>query len=255
MKPPAPPARSAVPLPQQVLDWLRRRALTGSLLLGLLALGAAALFVELAEDVMEGDEFALDRMLLLALREPADPADPIGPWWFDLMMADFTALGSTPVVGLVWLFATSHLLVLRKWGTALMVGVSVGGGMLLTYGLKRFIERPRPDLVPHAVDVLTLSFPSGHATMSAVVYLTLGALLASLQRTRRARLHAMAVAATLTVLVGASRVYLGVHWPSDVLAGWALGTAWALLCLLGSQWLRRHVLPAGQRDAPAAGAD
>lgn len=228
---------------------LRQGALAGSLLLALLALGATWVFVELADEVMEGGELALDRALLLALRNPADPADPVGPWWFDRMMTDFTALGGTPVLVLVWLLAASHLLVLRKWGTALLLTVSVGGGLLLAFGFKRLIDRPRPDVVPHAVEVLTMSFPSAHATMSAVLYLTLGALIASLQRTRGARLHVMAAAALLTVLVGASRVYLGVHWPSDVLAGWALGVAWALLCLLASQWLRARAAARGGRGA------
>lgn len=227
-------------LGRRFAGWLHRRSLSGSLLLALLALGAAWVFFELADEVLDGTELALDRALLLALRTPGDPADPLGPWWVETMMADFTALGSVAVLTLVGLAAASHLLVLRKWGHALLVSVSVAGGMLLSHAVKLLVGRPRPDLVPHAVETLTASFPSGHATMSAAVYLTLGALIASLQPTRRGRLHVMAVAALLTVLVGTSRVYLGVHWPSDVLAGWALGTAWALLCLLGAQWLRRH---------------
>lgn len=208
--------------------------------LGLLAAVSLAgwVFVELAGEVVEGETQALDRALLLALRNPQDLADPLGPWWLELMMRDITALGSTAVLALVGLAAVGYLLLAGKWGSALMVIASIGGGLLASQGLKLWIERPRPDLVPHGVPVLTLSFPSGHATMSAVVYLTLGALLAGLQPRGRMAAYILAVALLLTGLVGVSRVYLGVHWPTDVLAGWALGAAWALLCLLVSTLLR-----------------
>lgn len=219
---------------------LERRALLAPLLLALLAALSAWTFVELADEVIDGETGAIDRRLLLALRHPGDPADPWGPWWIEVMMRDLTALGSTTVLALVSLAAAGYLLIVRKWGTALMVACAVVGGLAASQVLKWLIERPRPDLVPHGVPVLTLSFPSGHATMSAVVYLTLGALLASLQPSRRAAVYLFGVALGVTVLVGFSRVYLGVHWPSDVLAGWALGAGWAAACLLVSQWLRRR---------------
>ncbi|UZD55255.1 phosphatase PAP2 family protein [Caldimonas aquatica] len=214
--------------------------------LGLLAAVslAAWVFLELAGEVVEGETLALDRALLLALRDPADLSDPLGPWWVELMMRDITALGSTAVLALVGCAALGYLLLAGKWGSGLLVAASVGGGLVASQVLKLWIERPRPDLVPHGVPVLTLSFPSGHATMSAVVYLTLGALLAGLQPRRRMAAYILAVAVLLTGLVGVSRVYLGVHWPTDVLAGWALGAAWALLCLLVSTVLRWR---AGQR--------
>jgi undecaprenyl-diphosphatase len=223
---------------------VERRALLMPLLLALLAAVAGWTFLELADEVIEGETDALDRRLLLMLRHAQDLSDPKGPWWLELAMRDVTALGSTSVLALVTLAALGYLVILRRWGTALMLACAVAGGLAASHALKLLIERPRPDLVPHGVPVLTLSFPSGHATMSAVVYLTLGALLASLQPSRRAAVYLLAVAVLLTVLVGFSRVYLGVHWPSDVLAGWALGAAWAAACLLASQWWR------GRRAAP-----
>jgi undecaprenyl-diphosphatase len=128
----------------------------------------------------------------------------------------------------------------RKRGAALLVLASVGGGALLSTLLKLSFERPRPDLVPHAVAVYTASFPSGHAMLSAVTYLTLGTLLARIQPRRRLRAYIVAVAVLLTLLVGTSRVYLGVHWPTDVLAGWCLGAAWAMLCWAVALWLQRR---------------
>jgi undecaprenyl-diphosphatase len=126
----------------------------------------------------------------------------------------------------------------RKSHAALLVLVSVTGGVLISQTMKWAYARPRPDLVPHSAEVFTTSFPSGHSMMSAVVYLTLGALLARTQADRAAKVYVLAVAVLLTALVGASRVYLGVHWPTDVLAGWALGGLWALICLLVMQWLQ-----------------
>jgi undecaprenyl-diphosphatase len=108
----------------------------------------------------------------------------------------------------------------------------VGGGALLTWLLKHWIARPRPDLVPHLVEVSTLSFPSGHAMQSAVVFLTLGALLARTNSQRAVRFYVMMITILLTVLVGVSRVFLGVHWPTDVLGGWCAGALWSAACSL-----------------------
>ncbi len=126
----------------------------------------------------------------------------------------------------------------RKGHAALFVLASVAGGALISQTMKLAYARPRPDLVPHGAEVFTASFPSGHSMMSAVVYLTLGALLARTQTDRAVKAYILAVAVLLTVLVGVSRVYLGVHWPTDVLAGWALGGVWALICLLVMLWLQ-----------------
>lgn len=211
---------------------------------------AAALwgFGWLAGEVLEGDTLAFDTRLLLLLRNPADASDPIGPLWFEEMARDFTALGSVGVLTLVTLAVVAYLALAGRRAAALAVAASIGGGWLVTEALKHGFERPRPDLVPHGAVVFTSSFPSSHAAMSAIVYLTLGALLARVQPGRRLKVYLMSAAVFLTVLVGASRVYLAVHWPSDVLAGWAVGGAWALACWLAMRWLQRR----GQveRDTP-----
>lgn len=189
-------------------------------------------FVSLASEVIEGDMRAFDERLLLALRMPEDLSVPLGPPWLHEMVRDFTALGSTGVLTIVTLGAAGFLAIRRKGRTAIFVLAAVIGGVLLGNALKIGFSRPRPDLVPHGVEVFTNSFPSGHAMMSAVVYLTLGDLLARTEERTAMRLFIMGLAVLLAVLVGVSRVYLGVHWPSDVLAGWAVGACWALVCVL-----------------------
>jgi undecaprenyl-diphosphatase len=124
-----------------------------------------------------------------------------------------------------------------------MVGfvlVSIVGGLLLSSGLKAMVSRPRPDVVPHLSIVYTSSFPSGHSMLSAVVYLTLGSLLAATTQQTVLRIYVLAVAVLLSVIVGVSRVYLGVHYPTDVLAGWVAGLGWALLCWLVARWMQRR---------------
>jgi undecaprenyl-diphosphatase len=185
-------------------------------------------FIALSDEVGEGELHALDRAILLALRNPADPTDPLGPRWFEEFMRDLTGLGGHGVLGLVLLAVSSFLLLAGLRRTAASVLAACLSGALLSSLLKHFFARPRPDLVPHGAYVMTASFPSGHALLSALVYLTLAALVARQLQRRRLRLHVICVAVVLTLLVGISRVYLGVHWPSDVLAGWAIGAAWAL---------------------------
>jgi undecaprenyl-diphosphatase len=219
----------------------RSRAGEFGLLAALAAVaGLLFAFVELVGDVAEGDTTAFDRAVLLALRNPADLSDPIGPWWLEVMFEDLTSLGGTSVLTLITLAALGYLLMDGKRAAALLVAVSVGGGTLLSTLLKLGFERPRPDLVAHHVDVFTASFPSGHAMLSAVTYLTLGALLARVQARRRHKIYLLALAAFMALLIGFSRIYLGVHWPTDVLAGWAAGAAWALLCWLVALWLQRR---------------
>jgi undecaprenyl-diphosphatase len=205
------------------------------LLLALVAAGAWA-FLEIAEEVGEGETHAFDEALLLALRAPGDPTDPLGPVWLEEVARDITALGSISVLGLVTVGVAGYFAFTRSVREALLLLLAIGGGVLLVSLLKSGFDRPRPDLVPHATRVLTTSFPSGHAMMSAVTYLTLGALLARTQERRRVRIYFLTLAVLLTMLVGVSRVYLGVHWPSDVLAGWVAGASWAVLCWILVTW-------------------
>jgi undecaprenyl-diphosphatase len=196
--------------------------------------------VELADDVREGDTQAFDRAVILALRNPSDLSDAIGPVWFEGLVRDVTALGSNFVLTFATLAVIGFLVLARVYGAAVLVLVSVAGGALLGTMLKSFMARPRPDLVPHGVDVFTASFPSNHAMLSAVTYLTLGALLARLEFRRRVKFYFLSISVVLTVLVGLSRIYLGVHWPTDVLAGWSIGAAWAIGVWVVAMWLQRR---------------
>lgn len=193
---------------------------------------AIVLFLALrfASELAEGEQLALDKILLLALRRPDDPAQPIGPAWLRHVMIDMTALGSTSVLVLIVVLATSYLLAIRRRLVALILVASIAGGALLNVLLKLSVARPRPDLVAHLVKETTLSFPSGHSANSATIYLTLAILLATTQTRSRVRWLIIICALLITMIVGLSRVYLGVHWPSDVVAGWAVGATWALFC-------------------------
>ncbi|MCE8017704.1 phosphatase PAP2 family protein [Halomonas sp. MCCC 1A17488] len=197
-------------------------------------------FIELADAVIEGETQSIDETLLLSMRNPADHTDPLGPGWVEEMGRDFTALGGVGVLVVITLGALGYLLLARHYRAALFASIVVPGGMLLSTLMKMGFDRPRPDLVPHEAMVYTASFPSGHSMMSAVTYLTLAALLIRVQPALRLKAYLLILAILLTLLVGMSRVYLGVHWPTDVLAGWTAGAAWAALCWLVMRWLQRR---------------
>lgn len=207
-------------------------------------------FVELADQVEEGGTRVFDEQVLLGLRHADDPALPLGPAWLQIAARDLTALGSVTVLCVLTTLVFGYLFLLRRYQLAGLVVVALGGGLLAMPLLKSGFDRPRPDLVPHMVEVYTQSFPSGHAMLSAIVYLTLGAMVAESQKERRAAVFAIAVAILLTVLIGTSRVYLAVHWPSDVLAGWAIGAAWAVVCWLVAAWLERRRRPPPDQRPP-----
>jgi len=212
-----------------------------SLLLPLLVVGTAVWgFAELADEVLEGGTRTFDRAILLAFRTASDLSDPIGPGWAEEMGRDFTALGGVGVLTLIAIAATLYLLLDGKRHAALFVILAIASGITVSFLLKTGFDRPRPDLVPHGSIVYTSSFPSGHSMMSAIVYLTLGTLLARIQARRRIKAYVLALAALVTVAVGISRVYLGVHWPSDVVAGWAAGAAWAMAWWALAVWLQRR---------------
>lgn len=203
--------------------------------------GALWGLVWLAGEVMEGDARAVDTSLLLFLRDASNPSDPLGPAWFEQAARDFTALGSVGVLTFVTVAVVAFLVLAGRRSAALAVTASIGGGWLMTEALKHGFGRPRPDLVPPGAVVFSSSFPSSHAAMSAVVYLTLGVLLARAQPGYHLKAYPVSVAVLATLLVGVSRVYLAVHWPSDVLAGWTVGAAWVLAWRLAVRWLQGRV--------------
>jgi undecaprenyl-diphosphatase len=201
------------------------------LLLSLLIFAALILvFGMIAEEAMEGDITAFDRRVLLLFRATADPGRLLGPVWVPEALRDVTSLGSVVVLSTVVLTVLGYLAITRNRYAFISVLSTVLSGQIISTGLKILFERARPDLIPGAPHVFTASFPSGHAMLSAVTYLTLGAMLSRLEQRRATKIYLMAVAVTLTIIVGISRVALGVHWPTDVLAGWCVGSAWALVC-------------------------
>lgn len=234
-----PAPRAVVRAGTRLARLVRARELVTLALVAVVA-GGLWIFVELSHAIADEDVRAFDRAVLLALREPGDPADPLGPRWVEEMGRDLTALGGLAVLTLVSTAAALFLWMARRPRAVALLAVAFAGGQLLSLALKHGFSRPRPDLVPHGSFVYTSSFPSGHSMMSAVVYLTLGALLARVLPRRRMKLLVMACALGATALTGASRVYLGVHWPTDVLAGWAIGAAWAVACWLAADALDRR---------------
>ncbi|WNG33111.1 phosphatase PAP2 family protein [Archangium minus] len=207
-------------------------------LLALLALGLG--FIELSDEVHERETQHFDERVLLALRQPGNPEEPLGPLWLAEAARDVTALGSVSVLTLVVGAVGGFLILVRRWRTlALVVGSTLGGAVVNAL-LKSLFSRPRPTVVPHLTSVLTESFPSGHAMLSAIVYLTLGALLAQLVERRWLQAYLVGVALTLTLLIGLTRVYLGVHYPTDVLGGWMAGLGWALLSAVVARAVRRR---------------
>ncbi|MGE5611942.1 MAG: phosphatase PAP2 family protein [Bacillota bacterium] len=197
-------------------------------------------FIVLADEVTEGATRSFDDWAIQALRRPDNPAIPIGPRWLTDVMRDITALGGFAVLTIVIVVVSGFLLLRRKYHAMGLVLIAVIGGELLSTALKHLIGRPRPPAIGRLVDVHNPSFPSGHSMLSAVVYLTLGALLARLITDWPSRIYFLVVALLLTFLVGISRIYLGAHYPTDVLAGWTAGLVWAMLCWTVVEYLQRR---------------
>jgi undecaprenyl-diphosphatase len=213
---------------------VEKRMLVGVILVTMFVLG----FGLLASEVVEGDTKAFDERVLQFFRAPANPSLPAGPPWLKDAMRDVTALGSTSVLTIIVVGVAAYLAVSGLRHAAAMVLGSVALGVLLSNSLKAAFSRPRPGFIPPDLLVFTASFPSGHATLSAVVYLTLGALLCRTQSSLAVKTYILCFAMFLTGIVGLSRIYLGVHWPTDVVAGWLVGGTWALLCWLAMIWLQ-----------------
>lgn len=206
-------------------------------LTALVAALVAYFLFELTGEVLEGETRAFDEGVLLMLRNPSDPAMPVGPAWLTKMMVDITALGGVTVLTLLVTLVVVYLVLRHKYRTAAFVTVSILGGWALSSAMKIGIARPRPEVVQHLVEVSDMSFPSGHAMLSAITYLTLGAMLSRLEETPSLRYFFPLVAVVLTLLIGLSRIYLGVHYPTDVLGGWAAGTVWACGSWFAARWL------------------
>ena len=237
---------------RRTFDSLERRELTW-LAVGVVACTLLLLFVLLAGRIARGNTFAFDTSILRALRRSDDPKRPIGPSWVESSLYDLTALGSPIVLALVVLAAVGFLLLQGRNRTAVAVALTCFSGELLDNLLKQAFSRPRPTVVPALREVWSTSFPSGHAMESAIVYLTLGAMLMRVSGRRLTKIYCLLVAVLLTALVGISRVWLGVHYPTDVVGGWMIGFVWASICWLVTDRLQA---PAGldaerRRDEPS----
>jgi undecaprenyl-diphosphatase len=226
---------------RRVWQWVSDRAEKEALILvGLLgAVVFVWLFVELADEVLEGERLQLDEHILRSFRQPGDLAQPIGPPWLRTAALDLTALGGTTIVALVNVVALGYLGLRKKWNSFWLMAASVCGGAISNLLLKDLFGRARPTVVPHLAEVDSMSFPSGHSMLAAITYLTLGAMLARAAEGSREKVYIITLSIVMTLIIGLTRVYLGVHYPSDVLAGWCAGIAWAIVCLLGAKLLER----------------
>jgi len=227
-------------IPIRFLAWIGQHELAVLFTFATLAAGVL-IFALIAGEVMHGETQALDRNLLLAMHVESPELEDAA--------RDLTALGGIAVLTLLTLFTGGYLLLNGRKHMGLFVWGSVLSGTLVDMLLKDLYHRPRPDLLPHGSYASTTSFPSGHSMLSAVTYLTLGALLARSHRRKRLKAYFLLIAALLTVLVGLSRVALGVHWPTDVLAGWTAGASWSALCWLVARRLQLHQIIEPETDA------
>ena len=223
----------------QMVEWLGGHellVLSGGFLLAV----SFWTFLALAGLVVSGRTKGIDDRILLALRDSTDRARPVGPAWVGDVARDITALGSTDILWLAMLTVAGFLILDRRYRATVFVIVAVLSGWLASFALKGLFARTRPTVVPHLMPAHFSSFPSGHSMMAAVVYFTLGSLLSSLMKERRLKVYFLTLATVLSVLVGLSRIVLGVHYPTDVAAGWAAGLAWATLCGVIEQRLARR---------------
>ena len=204
-------------------------------------IGALAVFLFIAHEVSDGDHLPLEIQWMRQLR--GDHADPTsGRVWSMEIARDITALGSMIVLTALTMLVVCFLALSRRVSAAVFLAVAAVGGQTLNATLKAFYGRERPDPSLRWIEIDSLSFPSGHATSSAVIYLTLAVLLARLATTPAQKLYFIGAALLLSFMVGLSRVYLGVHYPTDVVAGWAIGVAWAELCWFSARAIGRRRL-------------
>jgi undecaprenyl-diphosphatase len=221
----------------------------------LIGLGGCILllgFVALAGEVMEGGTLAFDRKILLAFRRPDDPSKPLGPAWVTSALLDLTALGGPTVIALVVLAVIGFLVLQTRYWTAFFIFMTAVTGEIVSVAMKSLFSRPRPEMAPHLREAFSSSFPSGHAMQSAIIYLTLGAMLMRITQGRLTKIYCCTVAMLLTFLVGLSRIWLGVHYPTDVIAGWIVGLFWASVCWLVAQHYEVRAGIKAERRKPAA---
>ncbi len=224
------------------IPYSHRTAVPPVLVAQLLMAASFALFAAIAVAVLAGETQGLDDKVLIALRDAGDVLRPVGPRWFEEIMRAFTALGTgmslTAVVllGIAWFHFRGDRL---SMGMLALVGA---GGFLINTALKLLFDRPRPSVLPMLSDSDPWSFPSGHAMMTLAIFLALAVLIGDSVRGKWMRSTLVTAAVTISAFVGFSRMYLGVHYPSDVLAGWLAGTAWLSACWLIARRMKERRL-------------
>lgn len=208
--------------------------------------GCLFTFVEITDLVQEGDLHDSEQQWMRSLRLPDDPAVPVGPHWLKNICIDLSALGGVAVLALMTVLVAGYLLLERRYHSLGFLLLAALGGTVLNQVLKKWIGRERPDIIPHLAEVANASFPSGHSMLSSIIYLTLGVMLARSVESWKLKVYFISAALLVTLLIGLTRVYLGVHYPTDVLGGWTAGTAYAVFCALLAHWLaqRGQVEPA-----------
>jgi undecaprenyl-diphosphatase len=231
----------------RIVAWLRSHEPI-VYLVALLIAAAAWGFIKIADEALEGDTAAFDEAVVRGLRDPDDVSRPLGPEMLAEIARDVTALGGVGPLAFFSVVAAGFLFFDRKLRMSLYLAFATGGATVASLLLKQIFSRPRPSVVPHLTEVYTSSFPSGHSMMSAAIYLTLGSLLAASIPRVTLKIYVLAVAIALSLAVGVSRVYLGVHYPTDVLAGWMAGMIWALLCWFFARWLQRKRKVEGEHE-------
>lgn len=223
-----------------VRHWITRNRL--QFFFALLCVLGGLIAVWTISEVIEGDSTSIDTAILLFIKDMQAHNSLFSHSRFQEFMRDVTGLGGTGILTCITLFTAIYLVLVRRVNDALLVVSAIVSGVILSSFLKDHFDRPRPDLLPHATEIHSASLPSGHALMSAVAYLTIGAVLARTRHGLALKIYIMATAIVITLLVGISRVYLGVHWPSDVIAGWLVGTLWAAVFWLLADWLNHRGL-------------
>ena len=222
--------------------------------LSILALGVL-IFIEIADGLTQADGHVFDQAILSMLHPV--PGHPVGPWWLEEAALDLTSLGGIAVLGLFATVVVIFLLLQRQVLSALLLALGLLGGVGLSEGLKALFGRGRPPLDHQVVETLNASFPSGHALMSTVFYLSIGVMLAQTLPTRRLRVYVMSVSILFALIVGLTRIYLGAHWATDVLAGWSIGAAWAMVLWLIAYGVERYQASRsrGPHNTPLADAN
>jgi undecaprenyl-diphosphatase len=202
------------------------RSLRRPLFVGSFVAAMVFLFLKLGSEVVEGETQGFDQHILQFAQTLRAQYPTLAE-----IMRDLTGLGSVAVLTLFTVITVVYLALFGSKRMAALVAVSMISGTALVSLFKSFFGRARPDLAFAELSASGLSFPSGHASMSAIAFLTIGALLAATRQRARERFYILLVAGLITLLVGLSRIALGVHWATDVIGGWAFGSAWAVVWL------------------------